>query len=1356
MKTLADSGGTAFFVSYLEQVATSSEAKWSSGENVRMALRAVLQYQKQLSVQMAALKAKVAEGGEEKGDGTLAELARKEASVPELYRSIELLLALATKGNENAVTLLSLFVRLDEKVSPATLVVGASLVEHVLTRLSGDAAAADAGAAAPLDEAVGAWAGQVLGLASTALTLAATQLKPAYKQLGGNNIQLVSAALEASLTPRETWEELVERLIAMVGRACTDSSAALSGLLKAWSEAASPELLASSGGGHMLKQLSSSSATYAPTSATAEAKTPHNTSMVSVSAAGWQMWDAEQLENMISGFAKLALCVRKETGALDAFGKLVPLFPTTYMRLGSKLREQVCALMLEPGPNFTIDAAWGTFLRDKLIDHPLFWSKHVPALFDSALALSSPDVLVDAIMKTLADSGGTAFFVSYLEQVATSSEAKWSSGENVRMALRAVLQYQKQLSVQMAALKAKVAEGGEEKGDGTLAELARKEASVPELYRSIELLLALATKGNENAVTLLSLFVRLDEKVSPATLVVGASLVEHVLTRLSGDAAAADAGAAAPLDEAVGAWAGQVLGLASTAFKLPPPLQSSVVETLGGASVQLVSAAVAADQVSQAEWEELVERLIAMVGRAARSPTSPLMAGLLTAWLETASPSLLKAAAATYLQVVLKESASAPSQTAADKVTEPVLTASSLAVSMSPESSSLRDAARLEALVLGMGKLAWTLPSSADALEAFGTLALLTKPFLMPGSAVRERLCTMLLEPGPNFTIDAAWGTFLRDKLIDHPRFWSKDALALFVSDSSSDVVGRAVKTLLAEDGGATFVHQYIEQVCDASCGARWGAQESILDHLKTVLRAFLQHEKVVMTCTKTLESEIEKAKDLKEALANKKKGDAAPREEDEVDAPEDPARTEARCAEEMAKLKGGLAPLHKAVRLLISLSIRDPRHFDALLPLWVKPAADSSPGSALAGAAKALKREIASNEAAYLDRREKGALDELDLAHERAILAMVRLFVENSESLTGFQECVPRVFDGYLALGTTLRASLCEMLLMAGQEAYVVEKIRADDALARQPFFWSAPGMKLFGGHPDLKVPEKLRQIVNEAIDQQPHILVAFLQQACDKVFAELESQGSSDGTELGVLIKVSLGALLAYVGRQSDLGGPDIDGKRKGVLDAVELVMVASTRLFDHVYPKALEAWAESDSSTKTLNLFVKRFRRQIGATTDPTITTQSAGSDEHVLSFNALKFYVTLSRRRARASEHRKSSVGEEDEEGEEEAAAAEDDMAIDGKKAESIILTLANLFVALPAKLNAFSQLVPEVFQTHLKLGTPLRDRLNGLLFQASFEARLKDLVANTDDLVGSAFFWNDQVIPLTLTLTLTLD
>ena len=117
-------------------------------------------------------------------------------------------------------------------------------------------------------------------------------------------------------------------------------------------------------------------------------------------------------------------------------------------------------------------------------------------------------------------------------------------------------------------------------------------------------------------------------------------------------------------------------------------------------------------------------------------------------------------------------------------------------------------------------------------------------------------------------------------------------------------------------------------------------------------------------------------------------------------------------------------------------------------------------------------------------------------------------------------------------------------MLLSSGKDRDVIDRIASDDGLVRQPFFWSAPGMKLFGGHPDLKDPRKLRVIIDEAIAQQPSILVAFLQQACDKVYGSTgteQATGRAAGEELAMLVQISLRALLAYVGH-TNIDGPDI----------------------------------------------------------------------------------------------------------------------------------------------------------------------------------------------------------------------
>ena len=47
---------------------------------------------------------------------------------------------------------------------------------------------------------------------------------------------------------------------------------------------------------------------------------------------------------------------------------------------------------------------------------------------------------------------------------------------------------------------------------------------------------------------------------------------------------------------------------------------------------------------------------------------------------------------------------------------------------------------------------------------------------------------------------------------------------------------------------------------------------------------------------------------------------------------------------------------------------------------------------------------------------------------------------------------------------GCALRTKLCDILAAGGMDDTVVERIRNDDQLVSQTFFWSGPGMKLFG----------------------------------------------------------------------------------------------------------------------------------------------------------------------------------------------------------------------------------------------------------------------------------------------------
>eukprot|EP00966_Prymnesium_polylepis_P041039 952442-Prymnesium_polylepis.1 len=147
-------------------------------------------------------------------------------------------------------------------------------------------------------------------------------------------------------------------------------------------------------------------------------------------------------------------------------------------------------------------------------------------------------------------------------------------------------------------------------------------------------------------------------------------------------------------------------------------------------------------------------------------------------------------------------------------------------------------------------------------------------------------------------------------------------------------------------------------------------------------------------------------------------------------------------------------------------------------------------------GAGSYFVDSVLGDEAEYKARRDAATPSAQDKRHERVLMAMVALFVERPEELTGFQMLVPKVFDVFLAKGSALRSDLCERLKQGGHQKDVVARIATEDELVRQRFFWSAPGMKLFGGHPDLNNPRKLAELIAEALQQQPSIVVAFLQQ--------------------------------------------------------------------------------------------------------------------------------------------------------------------------------------------------------------------------------------------------------------------
>ena len=56
-------------------------------------------------------------------------------------------------------------------------------------------------------------------------------------------------------------------------------------------------------------------------------------------------------------------------------------------------------------------------------------------------------------------------------------------------------------------------------------------------------------------------------------------------------------------------------------------------------------------------------------------------------------------------------------------------------------------------------------------------------------------------------------------------------------------------------------------------------------------------------------------------------------------------------------------------------------------------------------------------------------SLTDADRRREKAILALISLFVARPDALTGFQALVPQVFETYLAKGGALREELCTHL---------------------------------------------------------------------------------------------------------------------------------------------------------------------------------------------------------------------------------------------------------------------------------------------------------------------------------------
>ncbi len=183
-----------------------------------------------------------------------------------------------------------------------------------------------------------------------------------------------------------------------------------------------------------------------------------------------------------------------------------------------------------------------------------------------------------------------------------------------------------------------------------------------------------------------------------------------------------------------------------------------------------------------------------------------------------------------------------------------------------------------------------------------------------------------------------------------------------------------------------------------------------------------------------------------------------------------------------------------------------------------------SGSASTLSAVAQHYKKVLRSCEHEYEKRAKAGKPSAEDGALERVIFGLVACFVNHLDGplLVGFRTLVPQVFDVYLRQASRPRAQLCEMLLAAGFDPTLVRRIGEEDALVRQPFFWSQAGMKLFGDHPDLKSSRSLRALISEALEQEAMIVASFI----ELLLGRRES-GSIDDAELGRMLQARGGEL-------------------------------------------------------------------------------------------------------------------------------------------------------------------------------------------------------------------------------------
>lgn len=214
--------------------------------------------------------------------------------------------------------------------------------------------------------------------------------------------------------------------------------------------------------------------------------------------------------------------------------------------------------------------------------------------------------------------------------------------------------------------------------------------------------------------------------------------------------------------------------------------------------------------------------------------------------------------------------------------------------------------------------------------------------------------------------------------------------------------------------------------------------------------------------------------------------------------------------------------------------------------------------------------------------------------------------------------------------------------------------------ARAPQAFFWSVPGSKLFGNHPDLHEPSKLSALLADAFRVQPSIVYAFLDESTARGLAK---------NVLAARVAASLAALLELTWREK-LGSLSPSDRRKGV----ETVLLACAR-DPECYAACLEKWtARAQTAAELLDDFAQ------GAVL-PWLQAKSSGGGNN-------------------------GGPGGGGGSSASSASSASSNLA-DDAAAEVWIQMLSRLFIARPAQWTAFRHVVPAVFDSVLRLGSAPR-------------------------------------------------